>query len=251
MDQEEVLAGGNVAAQVVRIGATVRKPVTSATPAVEALLAYLSEVGFAGAPRHHGRDEQGRQVLEYVPGNTAHERPVPLSGPELTRVAGLINELHEALEGFVPPVDAAWQVLMPADAPDLIGHYDLAPWNLIMNDERWVFIDWDGAGPSSRLWDLGYAAQSFVPLAAGGDPFADGARLRQFADAYGLTEQQREALPVHAAGRARAMSDLLTRASVTGAQPWARLRSEGHGAYWGGAADYIDLNRERWVELLS
>jgi hypothetical protein len=68
MDQEEFLAGGNVAAQVLRIGVTVRKPVTPATPAVEALLAYLSEVGFDGAPRHHGRDEQGRQVLEYVPG---------------------------------------------------------------------------------------------------------------------------------------------------------------------------------------
>jgi Ser/Thr protein kinase RdoA (MazF antagonist) len=251
MDQEEVLAGGNVAAQVVRIGATVRKPVTPATPAVEALLTHLREVGFDGAPRHYGRDEQGRQVLEYVPGPTAHERRRLLTTPELTRVASLIRQLHDALEGFVPPADAAWQVLMPADAPDLIGHYDLAPWNLVMNDERWVFVDWDGAGPGSRLWDLGYAAQSFVPLAADGDPIADGARLQQFADAYGLTEQQREALPAHAAGRARAMSDLLTRSSVTGEQPWARLHSEGHGTYWGGAADYIDLNRERWAEMLS
>jgi hypothetical protein len=39
--------------------------------------------------------------------------------------------------------------------------------------DRWVFIDWDGAGPGSRLWDLAYAAHGFVPLAAGGDPAAD------------------------------------------------------------------------------
>ncbi|MDX6540706.1 MAG: hypothetical protein QOI71_2316, partial [Gaiellales bacterium] len=38
MDAEEVLAGGNVAAVVVRVGATVRKPATPATPAVHALL---------------------------------------------------------------------------------------------------------------------------------------------------------------------------------------------------------------------
>jgi hypothetical protein len=98
-DQEEVLAGGNVAAQVVRIGATVRKPVTPATPAVEALLAHLSQVGFDGAPRHYGRDEQGRQVLEYVPGLIAHGRR--LTTAELARVAGLIRELHDALESFV------------------------------------------------------------------------------------------------------------------------------------------------------
>jgi hypothetical protein len=27
-----------------------------------------------------------------------------------------------------------------------------------------TFIDWDGAGPGSRLWDLAYAAHGFVPL---------------------------------------------------------------------------------------
>jgi len=50
-------------------------------------------------------------------------------------------------------------VLIPDPAAgDLICHSDLAPWNLVRNEQRWVFIDWDNAGPSSRLWDLGYAA---------------------------------------------------------------------------------------------
>ena len=62
-----MLTGGNVAGQVVRVGDTVRKPVTSATPAVEALLRHLEAAGFAGAPRTLGRDERGRQVLEYIP----------------------------------------------------------------------------------------------------------------------------------------------------------------------------------------
>jgi len=60
---EVPLAGGNVAAKVVRVGTTVRKPVTVATPAVEAVLRHLQRVGFAGAPRALGRDGQDRQVL--------------------------------------------------------------------------------------------------------------------------------------------------------------------------------------------
>jgi hypothetical protein len=40
-----------------------------------------------------------------------------------------------------------------------------------------VFIDWDGAGPASRLWDLAYAMKGFVPLVSGGDPVADAPRL--------------------------------------------------------------------------
>src|SRR5665811_976842 len=64
---EHVLEGGNVAEAVVRVGATVRKPASDATAAVEALLDHFAEVGFSGAPRSLGRDELGRHVLEYVP----------------------------------------------------------------------------------------------------------------------------------------------------------------------------------------
>jgi hypothetical protein len=69
-DLEERLYGGNVADSVVRVGATVRKPVTSAIRGGEALLEHLFEVGFRGAPRTLGRDEKGRHVLEYAPGAT-------------------------------------------------------------------------------------------------------------------------------------------------------------------------------------
>jgi hypothetical protein len=58
-----------------------------------------------------------------------------------------------------------------------------------------VFIDWDGAGPGSRLWDLGYAVAGFVPLAPGGDPATDGPRMRALADGYGLDAGQRRDLP--------------------------------------------------------
>jgi hypothetical protein len=72
---EHLLGGGNVAAGVVRVGDTVRKPSGFWTPAVDALLMHLLRAGFTGAPRPLGRDDQGRQVLEYVPGPMAMDQP--------------------------------------------------------------------------------------------------------------------------------------------------------------------------------
>jgi Ser/Thr protein kinase RdoA (MazF antagonist) len=247
--EEHVLTGGNVAGRVVRVGGTVRKPATPASPAVEALLRHLEAAGFAGAPRALGRDEQGRQMLEYIPGRLADTLP-PLDEAGLHRVGGLIRALHDAAAGFRPPADARWEVVIPPDRQDLICHHDLAPWNLVVDGDRWVFIDWDGAGPGSRLWDLAYAAGGFVPLRAGGDPITDGPRLRVLADGYGLDAGQRRELPALIGAHARGMYDLLTCSARTGAQPWARLHAEGHADAWGPAADYIDRHREDWVRAL-
>lgn len=102
---EVPLSGGNVAMGVVRVGATVRKPVTVATPVVEAVLSHLERVGFSGAPRTLGLDEQGRQVLEYIDGPIVHTLP-PMVPVQLAQVGRLVGELHEALASFEPPTCA-------------------------------------------------------------------------------------------------------------------------------------------------
>lgn len=247
---EEVLTGGNVADVVMRVGDTVRKPATPATPAVEALLEHLNTVGFRGAPRTLGRDEHGRHILEYVPGPTADALP-PFDEDDLRRVGELIRSLHDALASFIPPADARWDVLIPADRTDLICHHDLAPWNLVRQPDRWVLIDWDGAGPGSRLWDLGYAAQSFVPLRPGIDPEVAGRRLRCLADAYGLDAEQRVRLPGLIAAHTRGMSDVLRDAVRTGRQPWAGMHDAGHGSVWRAASDYTAEHAGVWAAALT
>lgn len=247
---EVPLAGGNVAAGVVRVGGTVRKPATPATPAVTALLAHLERAGCTGAPRPLGRDDRGRQVLEFVAGPLADTMP-PLTPAELARVGRLIRDLHDASAGFVPPPDARWEVPIRPDRADLICHHDLAPWNLVRAADRWVFIDWDGAGPGSRMWDLAYAAHGFVPLSPGGDPARDGPRLRALVDGYDPTGPDRLRLPALLEEHTRGMADLLAHGARTGEQPWARLYAEGHGDYWAAAADYIGANLASWVVALA
>lgn len=252
-EPEEPLHGGNASTGVVRVGDTVRRPAGPHTPAVHALLTYLHEVGFEGAPRPLGIDEQGREVLSFIPGTVPWPRFDLLDAPRcLARAARLIREFHDAVTGFVPPPGARWQVLIRAEGTnDIIAHHDLAPWNLVTGP-RWAFIDWDCAAPGTRLWDAAYAAHGFVPLSA--DPTWQrpdpGARLRIFADAYGLDEAQRRALVPMLARRAGAMHDFLARQARIGAQPWTGLWDTGHGDAWRADADYIQAREDSWAAAL-
>ena len=241
----ESLSGGNVADQAVRVGRTVRKPASSATDSIEAFLEHLHNKGFAGAPKTLGRDAQGRHVLEYIPGSTVAV-PELLSNEDLYRVGRLIRDLHDAAQSFVPPAAARWNVAIPPDAESMICHNDLAPWNLVRDGGRWVFIDWDGSGPGSALWDLAYAAQSFVPLSSGGKPAADAVRLRCLINGYGLHGTERGRLAETIVDRTRAMYQLLEDGARTGSQPWARIHALDDGKHWREAAKYVKQHRRVW-----
>jgi Ser/Thr protein kinase RdoA (MazF antagonist) len=253
-DVEEPLHGGNVSAGVVRVGDTVRRPAGPQTPAVHALLSYLHEVGFEGAPRPLGLDEKGREVLTYIPGTVPWPEHFALVEPaaQLARTARLIRAFHDAVSGFTPPAGARWQVLIPAEGPcDIIAHHDLAPWNLVVG-RTWAFIDWDCAGPGGRLWDVAYAVHGFVPMSA--DPALQrrdaGTRLRVFADAYGLTEAERRDLAPMLARRTRSMHDFLAGQAAAGSQPWLGLWRDGHGDAWRGDTEYLERNEGRWADAL-
>ena len=87
-------------------------------------------------------------------------------------------------------------------------HNDVAPWNLVVGD-RWVLIDWDAAAPSTRLWDLAYAAQTFTLHAPSRPAPETGRRLRALVDGYGPSEPLRRGLPAAVGSRAQAMYTLL------------------------------------------
>jgi Phosphotransferase enzyme family len=238
-EDEHILTGGNVAARVVRVGETVRKPVTIATPSVKSLLNFLQDRGYPACPQHFGIDEQGRQSLEFVPGVMANAR-TPLSLADLEQVGRLIRQLHELTACFPIPADARWDVPIRPDHDDLICHNDLAPWNLVRNGDRWVFIDWDNSGPGSRLWDLSYAAITFPPIEPQGDITEIGPRVRALIRGYGLSPSQGDALPALMRRRAQAMGDLLVNGAEKSLQPWAQMYEADHARYWLGAAQFVE-----------
>ena len=252
---EELLAGGNVSAAVVRVGDTVRKPAGFWSSSVHALLRHLEEVGYESAPRSFGFDERGRHVLEYVAGVVPMPFQ-PIGHREAARRAGaLVRDFHDASAEFTPPPDSRWNVVIAPDAEDLVIHHDLAPWNLVCAPARWVLIDWDGAGPGSRLWDLAYAAHGFVPLAPETPVEEAARRLDALAEGYRLDEAGRRELADLLVRRIMSMYDLLHEGHRTDEQPWARLWSAGHGDTWLADADYtrrhLDELREGLARLAS
>ena len=202
---EERLTGGNVSV-VVRVGDTVRRPAQPWTPAVHRLLDHLAAVGFPHAPRAIRIDEVGREILDYVPGRMGGfpYDPWLLTEAGLDEVLASIRAFHDATAGSPLLDESGWQTMVPADLPrEVICHGDLAPYNLILRDCRAAddqtdgiagWIDFDTACPDPRLWDLAYAAYTFVPLYAEGHDLPDdldrAARLTRFAETAGVARAE-------------------------------------------------------------
>ena len=248
VEEEQELTGGNASGSVWRIGPTVRQPWLETSSAVQSYLAELRSSGL-DVPQPLGRDEDGRHVVEYVEGVLALDQ-LPLGQDDLLRVGRMIRQIHDASETVVIPHPGDWRMLLPAESPNLMCHNDLAPWNLITGD-RWVFIDWDGAGPSTRLWDLAYAAQSFGMLFEGQAVKSAVTRLCALVDGYDADLALRKALPAAMAKRAAAMFELLRSSSENGFQPWADMYANGHGEHWRGAAEYVARHQTDWERALS
>lgn len=185
---EEELAGGNVNA-VVRVGDTVRRTSGPWTATIHALLAWVRAQGVDGVPAPLGLDDQGREILSFLPGQVGGW-PLPdwiWDERVLADAATLLRSWHDASAGF-PRTGVTWR--LPAREPaEVICLNDVAPYNMVYADGRLVgFIDVDMASPGPRVWDLSYLAYrmcSFcedMPMPAGLDPQA---RLVRLLRAYG------------------------------------------------------------------
>ncbi len=201
-DDDVVLEGGS-RTRVHRRGNVVIRDTGPWTPAVHALLRHLEAVGFGAAPRlvGSGFDPGGREVLTFIEGEFTQPGPWSLDGA--VALGGLLRDLHHATSTFPPPPDAAW---FPWHGRDLggparvIGHCDVAPWNIVARSGRPVaLIDWEFAGPVDPLVELAQLCwlnaklhDDIVAEREGLPPVADRARqLAAIVDAYGLAAAER------------------------------------------------------------
>jgi Ser/Thr protein kinase RdoA (MazF antagonist) len=265
-DQEDVpaveLPKGDVTEGLIRIGGTVRRPHQPQSWAVAGYLDHLERAGFDGSPRFLGRDAEGRDVLTFLEGEVAGDPPEPWATTSelLVSVATLLRRLHEASAGyladvaFAAPYGSVWHrdrlrvdgAGPPLPPPETISHNDVTQQNVVVREGVAVgLVDFDLAGPASRLLDVVNTAMWWVPLRHPADLAPHWqvldvpARLGMFADAYGLDRERRErfvplALERAAAGRAR-----MRAAAEQLGGGWARMWDEGVG-------DVI-LRRQEWL----
>jgi Phosphotransferase enzyme family len=220
-EHETLLATGGVT-DVVRVGDTVRRTPRPTTPTVHALLRHVRAQGFLEVPEPLGWDDQGREVLSYVPGDVP-DNPLPpeaTTAAVLEALARLVRRLHDAVDGWTPPDDARWGGIpgspdvadLPplVTVPELVSHQDYCPGNVVFRDGLpAALIDFDLARPTTRVLDAVNAVYWWVPLVPPEDRAPSlvevdvPSRVRAFADAYGMTAAQREQVAPTAVLRAR------------------------------------------------
>jgi hypothetical protein len=242
MSEGDLLTGDGVTEGIVRIGDTVRRPLRPFSLTVQAYLAHLHGAGFTGAPLPLGVDEQGREVLSFVPGEV-HRHPLPpeAAGDDVLVALGrLIRALHEASAGWVPPPGAVWGGTPASqgritERTELVSHRDYATGNVVFRDGLpAALIDFDLARPTTRLYDIANALWFWAPL-KWGDPrdrapaLADAdipRRVAVFADAYDMTAGQRAELAPLAVDMARRYHED-SRASAELDPVWRQLWEDG------------------------
>lgn len=198
----ELLGGTANRGLVVLVDGTVRRPLRPSSAATHALLLHLERVGFDGAPRFLGIDDQGREILSYIAGDaaTAPLPPWALTDDALVSTGKLLRRYHDAVRSFDPSPFQWSRPVPPPFRAGLVSHNDPNLDNVVFrNNEAVALIDFDLAAPGSAVWDVALTARLWVPLRDDND--IDDARrgrvlerFRLLVDAYGLAGPDRRAV---------------------------------------------------------
>ena len=195
-------------------------------------------------PAWRGTDDQGRDVLDYLPGDVGH---YPLSedvrsDAALVSAARLLRRFHDASAPLVTR-DLPWQLPALPDV-EVIVHGDYAPYNLVFSGDEVVGIfDLDYARPGPRVFDLSYALYRFAPLTSASDGSGTigerAARVRLFCQAYGLDacdigESVKAVVP-----RLLGHVSYMREEAAAGNEAFARHIAEGHADLYSTDAAYV------------
>jgi Ser/Thr protein kinase RdoA (MazF antagonist) len=195
---EVPLPGGRLTHGVVRVGHTVRRPASPASTFVHQLLNHLHRKGFTGCPEHLGWDDNGREMLSFLPG-TVPPRWRRFADEQVQAAARLLRQMHDATRDLAADIGGE-------ASGEVICHHDPGPNNTVFHaDEPFAFIDFDFASPGHPLEDLGYMAWSWcISSRPDRGPATEQARqVRLVADAYGLSATERLHLPAAIQARLR------------------------------------------------
>ena len=184
--------------EILHIDQTVHRPTHWWTPAVHELLRYLESVGFQYSPRVLGFDDEGREVLSFIEGESGADGWAKITTDEgLVKFAQLLRAYHEAVRSFKPSPLSEWAYSTESLKPgEIMCHGDFGPWNIVWRgDEPVGILDWDMALPAQPRFDVLYALEYSAPFrddetALSWHHFSSVPdrkhRIEVFAEAYGL-----------------------------------------------------------------
>jgi Ser/Thr protein kinase RdoA (MazF antagonist) len=157
MSEEVQLSGGAMTDGAVRVGNTVRRPPREGGQLMRDVLVHLERAGFDAAPRWLGFDDQGRDVLSWIAGETLTERAqmhpyigdpperITFTDEQVAAVMRLLRRYHDTF------------------ADDVICHGDFGPWNIVWRDGQPVaLIDFDNVARGDAADDVAYALRVFI-----------------------------------------------------------------------------------------
>ncbi|MFL9649719.1 phosphotransferase [Exiguobacterium chiriqhucha] len=259
-EQEKRLSGGNVST-VYKKGNHVYRTLKDGSANVHWLLKHLEANGVAGVPRFVGMDDQGREILTYLEGETA-DYPLKAymwSDEAIQDTARLMRQLHDATTDVEWPSD--WQPLDHTPKPfEVICHNDFAVYNTIFHDGKVAgVIDFDLAAPGPRAWDIVYALYTFVPLSrrhqaesgevvhyeAERDDGTYKRRVALFLKAYGWEGSTTELLPMLLL-RIDTLCRLMQRKAAEGDVAFQRMIDDGHYDHYQDEYRFIEVHGRKW-----
>ena len=254
--REERLPGGRLTV-VLRAGDTVLRESKPWSNDVQRLLSHVRSRGFLLAPEPLGFDEQGRDVLRYIEGDTsATVTPWPgslWSDELLVEVGETVADYHRAVADFVPSEVVHWQYRPRALARgEIICHHDFAPYNAVFRGNHLLgMVDWESAGPGTIQEEIAFLAWQWVPLRPperevddGSNPRVDQvARLRLLLDSYGFEDRMGFIQAI--INRVEISRSGIEERASEGGLPYIELRNEGHTRDMESLIRHLEKNRRK------
>jgi Phosphotransferase enzyme family len=234
-----------------RVGSHVLRPASPHTIAIHTFLHAVRQTGFTGVPLPIGIEPDGRERLEFIPGDVPSV-PYPAwsqTDTALESLGRLLRAFHDAASTFTAAHDLFWNdALADPAGSQIVCHNDLELSNVVFrNGIAVAFIDFEFAAPGRRAFDLAHLARFCVPLdhhidrtRVGWQPTDQPRRLRLLADAYGLDDRARLDV-VNAIDDAFDVIETAIRRSVAAGDPNAT-------ALWNrtGGGERFDRRRRWW-----
>lgn len=254
----ESLSGGR-ADQIFRGADGVHRPTGTWSENVHLLLRELRHHGFTSAPTFLRFDEEGREVLTFIPGVVGND-PLPeafRSKQALVSAAKMLRAYHDASAKVAAKLTRldGWQ--LPAQLPaEVICHGDFAPYNVVLDGSEAVgLIDFDVAHPAPRAWDVAYALYRWAPLTAPTNHDGFGSldeqilRARLFCETYQLTYQG--SLSEMICRRLNALILFMTAMARANDRQYSDNIADGHLALYVRDVEYIELHHEQIDQALA